>query len=210
MSPDLGSFIHVGSNTRSLSRVTEEHKDLDMIILNSGIQRGLDFGKPESIDLDAVDLEMQTNYFSYIHLVKAFLPFLQSKSEPTAIVFMTSGLALAPLSRCPNYCASKAALHSLIMSMRFQLQQAGKGDIKIIEILPPAVQSKYLGKSLYCNSRLFFSEQPSYTMQNINLISRTEVLSVCPSTNLQTPRGRGCVMARIAFPSALQRWGLMR
>lgn len=114
-----------------------------MIILNSGIQRGLNFGDPESIDLDVVDLEMQTNYFSYIHLLKAFLPFLQSKSEPTAIVFMTSGLALAPLSRCPNYCASKAALHSLIMSLRFQLQQAGKGDIKVIEILPPAVQSQY-------------------------------------------------------------------
>ena len=114
-----------------------------MIVLNSGIQRGLDFGNPESIDLDIVDLEMQTNYFSYIHLLKAFLPFLQAKSDPTAIVFMTSGLALAPLSRCPNYCASKAALHSLIMSIRFQLHQAGKGDIKVIEILPPAVQSKH-------------------------------------------------------------------
>jgi short-subunit dehydrogenase involved in D-alanine esterification of teichoic acids len=124
-------------------RITGEHKDLDMIILNSGIQRGLNFGNPESIDLDAVDLEMQTNYFSYVHLLKAFLPFLQSKSDPTAIVFMTSGLALAPLSRCPNYCASKAALHSLIMSLRFQLQNAGKGDIKVIEILPPAVQSEY-------------------------------------------------------------------
>lgn len=85
---------------------------------------------------------MRTNYFSYIHLVKAFLPFFQAKQNPTAIVFVTSGLALAPLTRCPNYCASKAALHSLIMSMRFQLEQSGKGDIKVIEILPPAVQSK--------------------------------------------------------------------
>lgn len=114
-----------------------------MILLNSGIQRGLDFGNPESIDLDSVDLEMKTNYFSYIHLIKAFLPFFQAKQDPTAIVFVTSGLALAPLSRCPNYCASKAALHSLIMSMRFQLEQAGKGNIKIIEILPPAVQSEF-------------------------------------------------------------------
>lgn len=115
-----------------------------MIILNSGIQRGLDFSKPESIDLDSIDLEMKTNYFSYLHLIKAFLPFLQAKQNPTAIVFVTSGLALAPLTRCPNYCASKAALHSLIMSLRFQLEQAGKGDIKVIEILPPAVQSNYI------------------------------------------------------------------
>ncbi|KAJ9104209.1 hypothetical protein QFC19_004026 [Naganishia cerealis] len=122
-------------------RILNEHRDLDMIILNSGIQRGLDFSKPESVDLASVDLEMRTNYFSYIHLLKAFLPAFQGKQDPTAIVFVTSGLALAPLSRCPNYCASKAALHSLIMSIRFQLEQAGKGNIKIIEILPPAVQS---------------------------------------------------------------------
>ncbi|KAJ9119506.1 hypothetical protein QFC22_003214 [Naganishia vaughanmartiniae] len=122
-------------------RNTNEHKDLDMIILNSGIQRGLDFANPESIDLSSIDLEMRTNYFSYIHLLKAFLPVLQAKKEQTALVFMTSGLALAPLSRCGNYCATKAALHSLIMSLRFQLEQSGKGDIKVIEILPPAVQS---------------------------------------------------------------------
>jgi len=128
-------------NVSSALRITNEHKDLDMIILNSGIQRGLDFSNPSSIDFSAIDLEMRTNYFSYIHLLKAFLPFLQEKKEQTALVFMTSGLALAPLSRCPNYCASKAALHSLIMSLRFQLEQSGKGNIKVIEILPPAVQS---------------------------------------------------------------------
>ncbi|KAJ9127448.1 hypothetical protein QFC24_000856 [Naganishia onofrii] len=123
-------------------RITNEHKDLDMIILNSGIQRGLDFSDPSAIDLSTIDLEMRTNYFSYIHLLKSFLPFLQAKKEQTALVFMTSGLALAPLSRCPNYCASKAALHSLIMSLRFQLEQSGKGNIKVIEILPPAVQTE--------------------------------------------------------------------
>jgi short-subunit dehydrogenase involved in D-alanine esterification of teichoic acids len=131
-------------------RITNEHKDLDMIILNSGIQRGLDFSDPSSIDLSTIDLEMRTNYFSYIHLLKSFLPFLQAKKEQTALVFMTSGLALAPLSRCPNYCASKAALHSLIMSLRFQLEQSGKGNIKVIEILPPAVQSTF--ESFLCSS----------------------------------------------------------
>lgn len=177
-----------------------------MIILNSGIQRGLNFGNPESIDLDAVDLEMQTNYFSYVHLLKAFLPFLQSKSDPTAIVFMTSGLALAPLSRCPNYCASKAALHSLIMSLRFQLQSTGKGDIKVIEILPPAVQSTYPDSRLLPGAQeTSCLAQPNCTMQSINPTSRTAAPSVCRSMNSPTPLGRVYEMVKIAFPSAMQR-----
>lgn len=99
----------------------------------------MDFTKPDSIDLDTVYEEFNTNYLSYLHLTKYFLPHLQSASFPTAITFVTSGLALIPLPRCPNYCASKAALHHLVLSLRVQLQG---GNVKIIELLPPAVQTE--------------------------------------------------------------------
>lgn len=110
-----------------------------MVVMNAGIQRGLDFSKPEEIDLDTVYSEFNTNYLSYVHLTKYFLPFLQKQSVSSAITFVTSGLALIPLPRCPNYCASKAALHHLILSMRHQLEGS---NVKIIEILPPAVQTE--------------------------------------------------------------------
>lgn len=41
--------------------------------------------------------------------------------------------------RSHSYCASKAALHSLAMSMRFKLQPHG---VKVIEIVPPLVESQ--------------------------------------------------------------------
>lgn len=43
--------------------------------------------------------------------------------------------------RCPNYCASKAALHHFILVLREQLK-GGPGNIQVIEIFPPAVQSE--------------------------------------------------------------------
>jgi hypothetical protein len=34
----------------------------------SGIQRGFNFMKPETVDLSQIDLEFTTNYLSYIHM----------------------------------------------------------------------------------------------------------------------------------------------
>jgi short-subunit dehydrogenase involved in D-alanine esterification of teichoic acids len=50
-------------------------------------------------------------------------------------------MALVPMMRCPNYGASKAALHHFILALRTQLQD-GPGNVKILEIYPPAVQTE--------------------------------------------------------------------
>ncbi|KAN0113069.1 NAD(P)-binding protein [Hyaloscypha variabilis] len=119
--------------------VTKDYPTLDSIIINSGIQRSLNFTHPQSIDLSVVDSELTTNYLSPLHLTKAFLPFLQSQSSPTSLIFTTSGLALTPIVRCGNYCASKAAMHHLILVLREQLKES---NVKVVEILPPAVQTE--------------------------------------------------------------------
>ncbi|KAL6712292.1 hypothetical protein ACN47E_000169 [Coniothyrium glycines] len=121
--------------------ITSKHPDLDSVFLNSGIQRGFDFSKPDTIDLDTLELEFRTNYLSYMHLTTAFIPFLQKKENETSLIYTTSGLALLPMTRCPNYCASKAALHHMILAIREQLRN-GPGKIKVIEIFPPAVQTE--------------------------------------------------------------------
>ena len=123
--------------------IHESHPDLDFVLCNSGIQRGFDFSRPESVDLNLLEVELTTNYTSFIHLTMAFLPYLQERSKvsPTGIGFTTSGLAILPLVRCANYCASKAALHHWILVLRQQLK-SGPGDVKCIEILPPAVQTE--------------------------------------------------------------------
>lgn len=120
------------------------YPSLDAVVLNSGIQRTINFTKPETIDLDLAHQELTTNYISYLHLVKYFLPHLQAQApKPTALMFVSSGLSLVPIPRCGNYCATKAALHSLCWTMRAQLAYSEETKhIKVIEILPPAVQTE--------------------------------------------------------------------
>lgn len=50
-------------------------------------------------------------------------------------------MALVPMMRCPNYGASKAALHHFILALRTQLHD-GPGNVKVLEIYPPAVQTE--------------------------------------------------------------------
>lgn len=121
--------------------ITSRHPDLDCVVLNSGIQRGFDFTKPETVDLSVLELEFTTNYISYIHLTKAFLPHLQKQEKETSLIYTSSGLALVPLVKRLNYCASKAALHHFILCLREQMKE-GPGNVKVIEIFPPAVQTE--------------------------------------------------------------------
>lgn len=119
-----------------------KHADLDCVFLNSGMQRAVNWAEPDNIDLDAIDLEVLTNYTSYMHLTKALLPLLQKQApKETALIYTTSGLALVPIAFCPNYCATKAALHHMILAMREQLRDANS-NVKIVEIFPPAVQTE--------------------------------------------------------------------
>ena len=67
--------------------ITKKHPDLDCIILNSGIQRGFDFSKPETVDLSVLELEFTTNYLSYIALTHAFLPHFQKQEKETSLVY---------------------------------------------------------------------------------------------------------------------------
>jgi short-subunit dehydrogenase involved in D-alanine esterification of teichoic acids len=84
-------------------------------------------------------LEFTTNYFAYLALTKELIPYLHSQNNDTALVYISSGLALLPLPPRSNYCATKAALHQWILSLRVSLQNT---DVKVIEIYPPAVQTE--------------------------------------------------------------------
>lgn len=121
--------------------VTKDHPDLDCVFLNAGVQRGLDFTKPETVDLDVVYDELLVNYLSHVHLTKAFLSHLSKQTQETALVYTTSQLGLTPMKRCPNYSGSKAAMHSFILALRAQLSQ-GSGNVKVVEVYPPAVQTE--------------------------------------------------------------------
>lgn len=141
--PYLESFHQLTNHKipQFASDVIAENPDLDCVFVNSGIQRPFDFSQPETVDLDIFDQELITNYTSAVRLSKAFIPHLQKQQTQTALAFTTSQMALVPMMRCPNYGASKAALHHFILALRTQLHD-GPGNVKVLEIYPPAVQTE--------------------------------------------------------------------
>lgn len=112
------------------------------------MQQTVDFTNPSSIALHKIDNEVTTNYLSTIHIITHFLPHLIARNpEPAGIILVSSSLALAPMPLVANYCATKAAAHSLAWSLRAQLagsqkQDTKTGHISVVEVLPPAVRTE--------------------------------------------------------------------
>ena len=90
--------------------------------------------------LDDAEAIVTTNLLGPIRLTAALLPHLQSQPH-SAIVNVSSGLAFLPLAYTPTYCATKAALHSYTMSLRYQLKAT---NIDVIELVPPYVQTQLM------------------------------------------------------------------
>jgi uncharacterized oxidoreductase len=112
------------------------HPDTNILMNNAGIQLDTDLKTP--ISLERVWSETETNFIAPMHLTSLFVPFLTGKENAT-IMNITSGLAFVPLAFMPVYCATKAAMHSLTLSLRHQLKSTG---IKVFEIAPPSVDTE--------------------------------------------------------------------
>lgn len=126
--------------------VASTHPEVSVLINNAGVQM-----RPGAVtepqDWNAHRKEIATNLEAPIHLSILFADHLKSKNQ-AAIVNVSSGLAFVPMSFMATYCASKAALHSFTLSLRHQLR---KTSIKVIEVIPPKVNTDLGGVGLHAD-----------------------------------------------------------
>ena len=138
--PDLSVFTcdvtEEAQRVRFAEWVSANHPATNVLINNAGIQLVMDFTR--SVDIGRVRSEVETNFIAPLHFASLFAPLL-AKKEGAAIVNISSGLAFSPLAFMPVYCATKAAVHSLSLSLRRQMRDLG---ITVYEIAPPAVDSE--------------------------------------------------------------------
>ncbi|KAK7060414.1 hypothetical protein VNI00_001179 [Paramarasmius palmivorus] len=126
---------------KSVQDIVKKYPELDTVILNAGVQREFDFVNTD-IDLDSLYMEFNVNYLSVLTFITAILPHfkkLAAEGRPSIIANVTSGLCVVPAVPLANYSASKAALHSMTMSLQSQFQGT---NIHFIEIIPPLVESE--------------------------------------------------------------------
>ncbi len=122
---------------------SREFPRLSVLVNNAGIQRRFDLASGES--WEQTESEIAINLHAPIHLSQLFIPHLRAQ-EGAAILNVSSGLAFAPIAAMPVYCATKAALHSFTLSLRQQLLET---SVKVIEIIPPAVNTDLGGPNLH-------------------------------------------------------------
>ena len=117
--------------------IVKEFSRLNVLINNAGIQKQVDFKKGVA-DLAGGEDEIQINLSAPIHLSALLIPHLMKQSE-SAIINISSGLGFIPIASMPVYCATKAAMHSLSISLRHQLKGT---TVKVFEIVPPTVDTE--------------------------------------------------------------------
>jgi uncharacterized oxidoreductase len=113
--------------------VADSHPNLSVLVNNAGVQYRRDFRNVQAAE--GLDDEIAINFAAPIHLTIALLPILRQQKD-ALIVNVTSGLAFAPLAEFPVYCATKAAMHSLSLTLRRQLRTE---PVRIVEMAPPLV-----------------------------------------------------------------------
>jgi len=122
----------------AVQTLTAAYPTLNAVINNAGIMRPEDLQMGKVADAEAT---VATNLLGPIRLTAALIPHFLERPSAT-ILNVTSGLAFVPLAMTPTYCATKAALHSYTMSLRYQLRNT---PIRVLEIAPPWVATELMG-----------------------------------------------------------------
>jgi uncharacterized oxidoreductase len=118
-------------------KLIREHPDLNVLINNAGIM------EPDQaadiIDDKLLASTVTTNLLGPIRLTSALVD--QLKRRRGVILYNTSVLAFVPLAMTAVYSATKAALHSYVLSQRFLLRDSG---VRVLEMVPPWVRTELM------------------------------------------------------------------
>jgi short-subunit dehydrogenase involved in D-alanine esterification of teichoic acids len=141
-----------GEVARVVAEISAAHADLSVLINNAGIQLNYGLGEtaqeqPEHL-VTNIEQEVITNLVAPMQLAALLLPQLRARAARTdtvsAIVNMTSVLALAPKKTAPVYCATKAGLRVFSQALRYQLEEGDPtecGRILVAEVMLPLVDT---------------------------------------------------------------------
>jgi len=118
----------------SIAAAAAKAKDVDVLINNAGTATFNDF---LTSPLDSIATDLDTNYYGTLNVIRAFAPGFTARGSGTiANVVSVVGLTSAPIF--PGYSASKAALHSLTQTLRFQLKPSG---VSVLGIYPGPIDT---------------------------------------------------------------------
>ena len=113
---------------------------LNVVIANAGVSRMENLAE-DGWNSDAAKDIVSTNILGIIRTAAVLLPVIKQRTDATFMA-TSSALAFVPRAGFPTYCASKAFLHSWLISLRYQLRHI---PVEVLELSPPYVQTALTG-----------------------------------------------------------------
>ncbi|MCK6263852.1 SDR family NAD(P)-dependent oxidoreductase [Vibrio sp. ZSDE26] len=124
------------------SELLKRFPKVNVLINNAAVQFPAAFNS-DDFNYDTIQSEITTNFTSVCSLCYLLLPALgrsgNNDISKSLILNINSGLALAPKRSSAVYCATKAALNSFSISLRYQLEHS---NVSVMQALMPLVDTK--------------------------------------------------------------------
>ena len=124
---------------RIAKELKESYPEVNIIINNAGAAFAYLLNETVNAHEKAA-IEMNTNYLSVIHFTELLLPHLLQKAE-AAVVNITSIGVFGSHKMLPTYGATKAALHSYTVALRYTYEE--EKNLQIYEVYPPLVNTEF-------------------------------------------------------------------
>lgn len=120
-------------------QLKENYPETNIIINNAGA--AFSYLLNETLNAhEKAAIEMNTNYFSVIHFTELLLPHLLEKTE-AAVINVSSIAVFGSHKLLPTYGATKAALHSYTVALRYSYEE--QKSLQIYEVYPPLVNTEF-------------------------------------------------------------------
>ena len=141
MKAEVLDVSHAVSLKSFATAAVKTYPSLNVLINMAGIMQPENLKDHPDQSSDTIASTIATNLTAPLELTAALLPHLKQQPKST-IMTVTSGLAFTPLAMTPTYCATKAAIHSWTLSLRYQLKGT---SVEVLELAPPYVQTELMG-----------------------------------------------------------------
>ncbi len=109
------------TNDSQIEQAAISANDIDMLVNNAGT---LSFVSALTGPMADIRHDMEVNYFGLLKMMRAFVPVLETKTEP-AIINVASIASFVNFPFHGGYGASKAAAFSITQCARIELQKKG-------------------------------------------------------------------------------------
>jgi dehydrogenase/reductase SDR family member 7B len=139
INPDMVSVLpidlfHVASLEAKVKDAVEIYGKIDVLVNNGGIsQRSISMETPLEVDRKI----MEINYFSYVAITKALLPYM-ARQNSGHIIITSSILGKIGVELRSAYAASKHALHGFYDSLREEVRLQ---NIQVMMVCPGYIKT---------------------------------------------------------------------